>query len=156
MKTIELTQGKEAIVDDEDYERLSKFNWCAVSIGRNFMASRWAKVSLENGNVYMHSDIAGNINGLHLDHINGNGLDNRSENLRWALPKENIRNSRKQQNTSSQYKGVTWDRGKWKAAICVDGKRMHLGRFSSEQDAAKAYNEASKKYFGEFARGNVL
>lgn len=69
----------------------------------------------------------------------------------WALVKDNIRNSRKKDGTS-QFKGVHWDRGRWKAVITVDRKSIYIGRFINEKDAALAYKMAADKYFGEFSR----
>lgn len=95
---------------------------------------------------------------LSVDHINGNGLDNRKENLRICSHKENLRNSRKPKNNTSGYKGVSWDksRNRWKAYIIFDYKFKYLGRFKIKKDAALAYNKAAKDLFGEFAKLNDL
>ena len=91
------------------------------------------------------------------DHRNGNGLDNRRANLRICTLSENRMSSRKREGCSSQYKGIAWDkyRQKWQAYINVDGKRQHLGRFEDEREAARAYDQAAKKRFGNFARLNL-
>ena len=95
------------------------------------------------------------------DHINSNGLDNRRSNLRAASISQNHCNRRKLESlqgrpTSSKYKGVRWEecRGKWRVDIRIEGKRVYLGRFKTEIDAANAYNRAAKAAFGEFARLN--
>jgi hypothetical protein len=102
-----------------------------------------------------HRKVMGDPEGLVVDHINGDTHDCRKYNLRVCSVKENIRNSKPQGGTSN-YKGVSYDksRDKWSASIKVDRKSIHLGRFSGEEDAAKAYDSAAKEYFGEFARLN--
>lgn len=91
-----------------------------------------------------------------VDHINGNPLDNRRSNLRITDKRGNAQNSAKHKDASSYFKGVTWDksRRKWMVQIVIDGVRTHLGRFAIEEDAARAYDEAAKQHFGEFARCN--
>lgn len=98
-----------------------------------------------------------------LDHIDGDSLNNDISNLRVATQQENCRNKKKGKSingksTTSNFKGVTWDKQhqKWMSYIFVGGKRKHLGRFVSEIDAAKAYNKAATKSFGEFARLNIF
>ena len=96
---------------------------------------------------------------VQVDHINGNGLDNRRCNLRIATNSENAANRKNlPQNKTSRYRGVTWHRGvgKWQAAIKVHGKNHYLGVFPSDVDAAIAYNRAAKVHFGEFAVINEI
>lgn len=103
----------------------------------------------------LHREIMGNPEGMHVDHTNGDKMDNRKYNLRVCSAKENIRNSKAQEGTSG-YKGVHYDksRGRWSASIKVDRKSIFLGRYDSENQAAEAYDEAAKEYFGEYARLN--
>ena len=89
--------------------------------------------------------------GKEVDHKNGNTLDNRHSNLRVCTHQENCRNRRPNKNCVSSYKGVSWFKGKWTAIINCNGKHRYLGRFKNEIDAAKAYDKAAKKAFGEFA-----
>ena len=95
---------------------------------------------------------------MNTDHINGDGLDNRRENLRICTTLKNCQNRQKQRQTSSSvFKGVSWypNRKKWVAYIKVNGIQLHLGYFTSEYNAAVCYNLAAKKYFGEFALTNL-
>ena len=94
---------------------------------------------------------------MQIDHINDNGLDNRRSNLRICSQSQNLMNCRKPKTLfSSKYKGVSWvqKHKRWKVSIAFKGKRKYIGHFLSEIDAAKAYNKAAEKYFGEFARLN--
>ncbi len=104
----------------------------------------------------LHRELMGNPEGLVVDHINGDTLDNRRYNLRVCTVKENVRNSASQAGTSV-YKGVCWDvsKNKWLATIKVDRVPKFLGRFTEELEAAKAYDDAAKQYFGVFARLNL-
>lgn len=109
MREIQLTQGKVAIVDDDDYEGLSIHRWYAAKYGRNWYALR----SGSDGKVYMHRHILGLRKGdpLEVDHKNRESLDNRRENLRACTRQQNTRNRRGRKNTSSKHKGVAWKKG---------------------------------------------
>lgn len=161
MKKIPLTRDKHALVDDEDYERLSKFSWHAQMArgGLYEYAVRSYRYAGEWRTRMMHWDILGV---KWVDHINGNGLDNRRSNLRKATRSQNHANSRKwgsgnNRRTTSRYKGVMWDKreGRWRAAITVQGRRVHLGYHASELSAARAYDKAAVEHFGEFASVNL-
>lgn len=152
-----LTQGKVAVVDDCDYPELSKHNWCAVKDHHTFYACRAVTISPnKQKRILMHREIVGGV--LKIDHRDGDGLNNRRHNLRPASTRQNGQNRRKMAPASSQYKGVCFSKQerKWMSRIAVLGRRMSLGYFCSEQDAARAYNDAAKKYFGEFARLNTI
>ncbi len=154
MKQIELSQGKVALVDNEDFKRLSKFNWY-IHKGRNTLYAR-RNIKPRGRKLYMHRDIMKPLNKTLIDHINDNGLDNRRCNLRFCTPAQNIVNSYGRQNRTSKYKGVSWCKNikKWEAFVTVNYKKIGLGYFASEQKAAIARNIAIIKYFGEFARLN--
>jgi len=158
MKEIKLTQDKIALVDDDDFEYLNQFKWCANKLRNTFYAIR----TLKKTKISMHREIMktqleNNI-GKIIDHIDGYGLNNQKYNLRTCTSAENSRN-RHFVNNSSGYLGVfkiKSKKEKWKAQIVVNKKSIYLGIFKDKKDAAKAYNEAAIKYHGEFARPNII
>jgi len=104
----------------------------------------------------MHKVISGILGKTEVDHIDGDGLNNTKINLRKATHAENMRNRKLQKNNTSGYAGVSpVYNNKWRAQIKVDGQIKYLGVFENKQDAVSAYSEASKKYFGEFARVTI-
>lgn len=158
-RRIPLTQGKYALVDPEDYERLSKHKWHANKGGATFYAVRWAprKRQKKLTVIYMHRQVLNNPDSEFIDHINHNGRDNRKANLRPATRAQNNCNRKKYDNNSySKYKGVSFQQKnrKWSAQIGLNNKMMFLGYFKKEIDAAKAYDAAARKYHGEFASLN--
>jgi len=148
-KLIPLTQGKFAIVDAEDYEELSRYKWHVNKGGR----TDYAKSQKKGKAIKMHRLLMRAPKGLFVDHINHNGLDNRKSNLRLCTRIENLRNQLPRRGGASQYKGVGWHKKskKFVARIYMEGKRMHLGYFDDEIEAAKAYDKKAKELFGEFA-----
>jgi len=155
VKQIQLTQGRVAIVDDQDYERVAAFRWCAKHDKHTWYAIR---CGTGNTTVWLHRFILNATKGVQVDHANGNGLDNRRGNLRICSHTDNARNRQKQTGTSSRFKGVSWRkaRSKWVARIEVNQRSLHLGYFASEELAAASYNAAAAMYFGEFARLNEV
>lgn len=157
MKTITLTRGREALVSDEDYVYLNKFSWYASFDGRNYYAMR--KIDVKH--IQMHRVVMGRVKpGFQgqVDHHDGNGLNNRRLNLRAATQSQNSMNSKSKTNSSSKYKGVSWDfeKQKWKASICLNSTSSHLGYFDSEIEAARIYNHAAIRLFGEFSKLNEV
>ncbi len=159
-KEIVLTQGKVALVDDEDYEELNKHKWCTQNIGHNFYAVRGIKANRKKKQLYMHREILKlKTNDSNVDHIDSDGLNNQRNNLRIATYSQNGMNQNKcKTNSSSKFKGVTWCKtyNKWLVRIYVNKKKYYLGYFNDEEEAAQAYNEAALEFFGEFARINEL
>lgn len=151
---IELTQGKVAVVDNEDAD-LALVNWCARKASKTFYAYR--QVRDESGKLTLlalHQAVARRLGFTGIaDHRDRDGLNCRRGNLRPATQSQNAANRTGRQGTSSGLKGVTWDRraGKWAASIMVNYKRRYLGRHVDKTEAAKAYDAAAREEFGEFA-----
>lgn len=157
MKKIPLSQGKFALVDDEDFEWLTKIKWYAVKqkdgtfYALGFLSGRKS--------AYMHRLINNTPDGLHTDHINRDKLDNRRDNLRNASHSQNQYNRKNQSGVkSSKYKGVHWKKShnKWYAQIRDNGKRKYLGMFNSEREAALAYNAYATKIHTSFSLLNEV
>ena len=164
MKQIKLTRGLVVLVDDSDYEELSKYKWFASHrlVTDSFCAARNIKISGGKKTlVYMHRQILGLERGdpRQGDHQNHNPLDNRRNNLRICTMQQNLMNrSISSSNKTSRFKGVCWQksRKKWLVQISIKGVLKTLGRFLVEKDAALAYNKAAKESYGEFACLNQI
>lgn len=156
MKQIFLSQGKFAIVDDEDYEFLNQWNWTAIKHRNTFYALRKIRIKGQSvrKNIHMHRLVLRAPDDMQVDHINGNALDNRKKNLRLVTPQQNSMNRAVTSNNSSGCTGVHFHRHlkKWIAKIRKNKKAVHLGVFEKREDAISARREAEKQYFGEFAR----
>ncbi len=160
-RRIYLGEGVWTILEQPDYYRLRRYKWVAHASGKggvNLYAIRHKLISPKKTKmVYMHREIMNAFDERLVDHKNCNSLDNRRRNLRFATRKQNRRNMRKVRNATSRFIGVDNHhlRSKWRSRITDgEGKRILLGIFDSEVEAAKAYDEAAKKLFGEFARLN--
>jgi len=156
-RRIYLDEGLWTIVDVADYYRFSCFKWYIDGRDGRFYAVRGKRIGKDNAEkVRLHREIMEPPEELLVDHLNLNGLDNRRSNLRLATYGENSQNMRKRKGASSRYIGVNFDKrpGNWRARIMYEGKAKWLGNFDSEEEAGKAYDEAAKKYYGEFARLN--
>jgi hypothetical protein len=155
-RRIRLTLGKYAIVDPEDYWALSKYDWFAVPSSSIYYAMRNDFTRHKYAPVSMHRMVLAVDKGLVVDHINGNGLDERKANLRGITEAQNRLNRHKHAKASSKFKGVSRHKRteRWMAYISVNSRRMFLGYFDDEGEAARVYDEAAKKYHGEFARLN--
>jgi hypothetical protein len=152
---------KYAKVDPADYKRLRKYKFIARNARNCFYAQMLEPNAItEKKMLHMHQMILEVPKGMVVDHINYDGMDNRNANLRAATRAQNSRNRKKffksDGSKQSKYKGVSWHKktDKWMAAITFNTKHIYLGLFENDIDAAKAYDEASKKYHGEFGRLN--
>lgn len=146
----------EVLIDRDDLDKVSGLHWNIVKHNNVLYcrASSRKHLGTSRSFVFIHRLILGNPRLV--DHKNGNGLDNRKSNLREATHSQNSMN-RDYPRSVNQYRGVTFVRpGKFQARITVNGKRESLGYFSSDSEAALAYNQASKKLHGEFGRLNVV
>jgi len=153
VKLIPLTQGRFAIVDADDYDRFSQYKWSCSQDGNNFYAYTFLSEGNKKKRVFMHRLIMNAPKGLIVDHIDGNGLNNRKSNLRLCTKAQNVQNSRPRSNGSSKYKGVFWNKvnKKWSASIRKGDKRIYLGGFDDEIEAALAYDRKAAELFGKFA-----
>jgi hypothetical protein len=179
MKTIILTNNKVALIDDDDYERLSKYKWGARQRIRRGKISGWdarrhewvaglnpktgkkhtyvrnGKRYFINGyykNIYMHRFLLNAPSNMEVDHIDGNGLNNQKSNLRLCTPSQNRMNTRTRTSSNTGITGVTWDNQtqKWRATITMKGKMINLGRYKEMKDAIEVRKKAEKEYFKEF------
>lgn len=161
MKKIPITQNQYALVDDADFEGLSKFKWYAkwdrktesFYVGRNLKneQGKWTSIT-------MHRQIVNAGSGFQVDHINHNTLDNRRENLRFVSNTENQYNQKISKKNTSGYKGVSWSKNnkKWQAYIRKDKILKSLGYFSVPEDAARAYNTAADELFRQYSYLNKI
>lgn len=147
------------LIDEEDREKVSAYQWYLVEYSHGlryavFLHRAGRRAQRQTG---MHRLLLGFPKGM-VDHRNGNGLDNRKENLRGCTNTQNQQNQtiNRRQVKSSRYKGVCWDKRscRWIAHIRVNTRKKYLGRYLDEADAARAYDAAALEYFGEFARIN--
>lgn len=159
MKLIQLTRGLYAQVDDEDFEWLNQWKWCAHKDRYTYYAVRGVGTNSKDGRILMHRLILGlTDNSIYGEHIDHNGLNNQRQNLRPATHSQNMSNKRSKNNATSKYLGVSWykSREKWLATIYKGKKKIFLGYFDCEIDAALAYNNAAKKVHGDFANINNI
>jgi len=150
-----------AIVDDDDYEMLMQYNWCILKSSRK-SGTDYVR-GVVNGKIeLLHVFIMNPQLGMEVDHIDGNGLNNQRYNLRICTHNDNVKN--RAAHGKSKYLGVIIVKSrrigslepyeKFRARITINGKETHIGYFTTEEDAARAYDIAAKKYFGEFANLN--
>ncbi len=154
MKEIPLTQGKVAIVDNSDFEELSKFKWCAIRRRYTFYAVRNAFIDGKWRSIMMHRIITNASDGELIDHKDRNGLNNSRENLRIATRSQNAMNAKLPKHSTSGFKGAHRAKGRknWVAHLKLGQKIIHLGTFRTAEEAHVAYCEAASNRVGEFFR----
>jgi hypothetical protein len=154
MVEVPLTRERIALIDDDDFETVSRFKWCCDR--QKDMRSPIYAITWNKGKIMrMHRLILNAQPGQLVDHINGNGLDNRRSNIRICTIAENAHNIHKTRGKSI-FKGVSWhDKHKiWDVTITLDCTRIYIGTYKNELEAALAYDEAARKYHGVFASLN--
>ena len=156
MKNIILSQGKFAIVDDEDFEFLNQWKWTYGMGGNGRVGYAHRRVYHDGTSdlVLMHRLLSKAPDGMDVDHINGDKLDNRKSNLRVCTQSQNMMNRGLQKNNKSGFKGVSRhsQSGKWWARIAKDGKKFSLGLHHTPEEAGEAYRKAAESLHGEYAR----
>lgn len=152
---ISLTRGKETCVDLVDWDRVKEHRWYALRCKNQFYARKSVWVEGKCTWISLHRFLMGE-NAQDIDHEDGDGLNNRRDNLRPCSHASNQANKRMSRNNTSGFKGVVKSGPKWRARIEIRGTLHSLGSFTDPADAARAYNVAAKKAFGEFARLNPV
>jgi hypothetical protein len=155
VKEIKLTQGKFALVDDEDYDELNKHKWCAWknSDGTFYAVRRTKDKNRKIGIARMHREILNAPKDKHVDHRNHDGLDNRKCNIRICTRSENLRNCKIHKTNTSGLMGVSLDynTNRWRADISKNNKQIFLGCFDDKDEAGRAYDMKAIELSGEFA-----
>lgn len=155
---INLLNDRYALIDDEDWPIVKSYKWYADvrQTGHVYVKARIGK----HRTIYLHRVVLNAQRGHHVDHINGNGLDNRRANLRLCSPSQNLGNQRVSRSgyKTSRYKGVYWDNYYecWKFRVYLHGRPFKSGSCNTELEAALAYNEWALRAFGEFAQPNII
>ena len=152
---ITLTKGYEATIDTADVALVSGKHWYAYACLNTVYAARSCIRDGVRTSVSLHRTILEVPDGMKVDHVDGNGLNNRRANLRQASHSQNICNQRRRADNRSGFKGVSPSRRtsrKWMARITVEGQRKRLGYFDTPEEAHAAYVEASRRLHGNFAR----
>jgi len=155
MKEIPLTQGYVAIIDDEDFENVSRLKWHASP--RYYTVYAVHRKARKSKPIYLHRFIMDCPPEKYVDHIDDNGLNCTRINLRICEPAQNRQNARKIiRLCTSKFIGVSWSKQKmkWRSRIRMNDHEFHCGHFDSEEEAARAYDKKAGELFGEFARFN--
>jgi HNH endonuclease/AP2 domain len=157
VKTMTASNGVEFTIDEEDFEKVSKYQWNCSPQGY-IRRTVWLDNKTRCETLSLHRFLLSAPKEKIVDHINGDVTDNRKCNLRLANKHENVRNSKPPITNKSGYKGVSLrkESGKWRAQIRVDGRPVNLGHFDNEHDAARMYNFWASDIYGEFAWLNTI
>lgn len=155
MVEIPLSKGRVAIISNCDYERVSKHKWHAHLSRRAGVDKYYARGYVGGKNLYMHRFILGLVGEEVADHIDGDGLNNQRENLRICSGYENAQNRKQTRKRRSKHTGVTpVGKRSWRARITFNGDQIALGQFKTQEEAARAYDEAARKFHGAKAHQN--
>lgn len=156
MQSIVLSQGKVALVDNEDYIELSKYKWYVGARGYAIRHPKMMK-GVRRGHIAMHRVIMNAPEGMEVDHKDGDRLNNQKSNLRICTRKQNLHNQKTPKNNKSGYRGIYYRKveGVWEAALKCDGKR-YSRQCKTKEKAIEAWNELAKKYYGEFAYQHMI
>lgn len=151
---VPLTQGYEAVIDAADVHLVEGCSWHVQVRDHTVYVIRNDYSTGKQRTIRMHRVLMGKPEGFEVDHIDGDGLNNRRSNLRVATKAQNQHNQRLARHNTSGFKGVGWHKrvGKWAARITLQGKMRHLGYFGTPEEASAAYASASKNLHGEFGR----
>ena len=149
---VPLSKGKVSLISAADVQVVRKFNWSAQKIGKYF----YACACVNGRNIHMHRFLLNPSKNERVDHRNGDTLNNCRNNLRICTASENSGNMKAHADSSSKYKGVTYNKrqNSWMAQLTVNRKRVHCSYHKDPIDAAEAYDRVALKHFGEFARIN--
>lgn len=149
IREIPLKGGKVAIVDADEWWKLASFRkWYFIN------GVVWAHIKYGKGGVALHRHLMNPEPWQVVDHIDGNRLNNCQSNLRCVSIQQNRQNSHLDRDNRSGFKGIYTDKGRWSAKITVQGRRIYLGRYKTQEEAARAYDRGARKHFGAFARLN--
>src|SRR5260221_646315 len=157
MDRMQLPGGHVTLIDEEDRELVAGFRWRILKLKTLRYVHAWRG----SQHFYLHRLILGAPSSLQVDHINGDGLDNRRSNLRLATRSQNLANrgsEHRKKGKTSRFKGVYFVKrdGNWGATIHVNRKTRALGQFAKEEDAAAAYDLAALEIWGSFAKTNAM
>ena len=155
MKEIKLTRGQVTLVDDEDFEYLNQFNFHAKPGQNTYYAICKIKANGKYLNKRLHRLIMNPPDNMEVDHIDRDGLNNQKSNLRICTHQQNQMNCLKQKNTTSKYKGVHFNGKNYHSYIKINQKRIHIGYYDREIDAAKAYDKKAKELYKEYSNINI-